>query len=165
MTNDITRRYRRLILEQRFLGLATYGAEGPWACNINFVVEDPQAPTLVFYSAASSRHARDIRETGVAAATIYSAEPDAAPDGIQILAGAAEVPEGEVPAVHELYFERNFADPETRKEWMIPVESYVGTGSRRFFRLSLTDVWIIDTDAWIRDKVDRRTRVPDLSLA
>jgi uncharacterized protein YhbP (UPF0306 family) len=159
MSNDELARAQDLVTTGRYLSLATVGTDGdPWCCNINYVVEDWLPLSLVYYSARTSKHSLDIAKRPTVAGTIYKLDPSL--DGAQFIGTVAEVvDDDDVVRVHDLYYTRNFPDPQVRADWEIRLTGFGGTNEHRFYRMTISKLWVINLADWPKDKVDRRTEV------
>jgi uncharacterized protein YhbP (UPF0306 family) len=84
--------------------LATQGAEGPWAAALFYA---PDGDDLVFLSARTSRHGRDLASQPRCAATIQDQEQDwRSIRGIQLEGAAAQLAGAEGDEARRLYAER-----------------------------------------------------------
>jgi len=91
--------------------LASQGSDGPWAAALFYATDGDD---LLFLSAPSSRHARDLAADPRCAATIQDQEQDwRAIQGIQLAGSAARLEGAAAEAARALYAERfAFVRPE-----------------------------------------------------
>lgn len=152
---EIDERVRRLLAE-RFVNLAIADEEGPWAFAAAFVLVDRN---LYFYSAVGSRHAKaSLSGNRSVAGHLWFATDDEI-DGLQFDGHCDPVAEEDLLPVLDAYFTGLFPDPSERAEWERPPEAFVGEGTWRFFRVEIVNAYLIDNEAFERDKVDARIRV------
>jgi uncharacterized protein YhbP (UPF0306 family) len=156
-----------LLENARYITLATNDQAGnPWASTVNYVVLY-QPLRLLWYSLRAAKHSRNIEVKPEIAATLFSTDPRLAEDethvgvdGAQLFGTAREVDPEELNKYHQIYYTKNFPDPEIRNEWMLPLEDFHSEGPRRFYLLEPQQWWLFDKERWVRDKSDTRLEVP-----
>ncbi|GIJ31544.1 pyridoxamine 5'-phosphate oxidase family protein [Micromonospora sediminimaris] len=159
MTDDgLVQRAVKLLRSNRYFTLATCADGVPWAAPINYVLGP--GPVLHFYSTPTARHSRHIAAMPTVAGAVFdSTAVGDDVDGMQFVARCAEVTASELADVSEHYFRTNFTDPEERDWWYRPPEAFHGDGTWRFYRLDLTEVYLIDLEAFVETQVDTRVQV------
>lgn len=162
-------RSRLLLHTARFMTLATLSAGGePWASTVNYVCR-AEPLKLIWYSMRDALHSRNLEAGAVVSGSISRYDLGAASpiglDGAQFVSECRVLDSEEAHAAHRHYYERNFPDELVRRQWMLPIEEFVGTGHRRFYEATITRWWLFDIERWLRDKQDRRVEVPLSTLA
>jgi uncharacterized protein YhbP (UPF0306 family) len=160
----VLERALKLIRESRYMVLATSAGTRPWAATINYVVKS--GGQLLYYSSPTARHSQDIGIAANVAVAIYSVGSDGDVDGLQLTGRCQMVTQ--VPIiddVHQQYYLRNFPDPNVRSDWLIDRSQFDEGGTHRFYTVDIEECWVMDTDQWPLDKVDRRLAVPVEELA
>lgn len=157
---SLTERSCRLFTQGRFMTLATAHDGTPWASTVNFVALG--APLrLLYYSLTRARHSRNIELSAQVAGSVFmTGLPGFGLDGLQFTGECRAVDEPELEETHQLYYELNFPDPVTRTEWTLPVSEFRDDGPRRFYLVTVRELWLLDIDRWLADKHDQRVAVP-----
>ncbi|TQN30550.1 pyridoxamine 5'-phosphate oxidase [Haloactinospora alba] len=161
--NSSKQRVHSLLNHGKFVTLATSGPEGAWSSPVNYVVLY-QPLRLLWYSAWEAAHSRYLRSDPRVSGAIFRTGldgPTPGLDGLQLTGTATEVQDQLVPGVHALYYERNFPDEKTRTQWMLPESEFSGAGGRRFYILTVEQVWLFDLERWVLDKYDQRFAVAE----
>lgn len=115
-----------------------------WVAPVNYVT-DANAD-FYWYSNLTAQHSRHIAENPSIAFAIFDASHTGGqPDGVQITAHAALVPEHELSEVMQRYWEVSFPDPGQRARWQRPAEHFRGEMPLRFYRATPTEVYKLDT--------------------
>jgi len=159
MTEEkLVKRAVRILLENRYLTMATCSEGAAWATPLNYVLGP--GPYLHFYSTPTARHSRDVEQTPRVACAVFdsTAQGDDV-DGMQFIATCTVLAPSEVATVSEFYFENNFQDPEVRDWWYRPPSAFFGDGAWRFYRLEVDEMYLIDLESFEDTKVDGRIRV------
>ncbi|MFF8316485.1 hypothetical protein ACF06V_04865 [Streptomyces bobili] len=65
---------------------------------------------------------------------------------------------------HRPYYELNFPDETTRREWLLPLSDFHGEGPRRFYVVQPSHWWLLDIDRRLHDRHDQGITVPLQSL-
>lgn len=157
-THEFAARAAKMFRENRFLTLATHGSDGVWAAPINYVLGTDAS--LYFYSAAEARHSHHIGdEATVAGAVFNSTATSEEVDGLQFAATCAPLDGEELEQVSEYYFRVNFSDESEREWWYRPSSDFAPGATWRFYRLSMTEVFVIDLEGFEETKIDRRVQV------
>ncbi|HFF1618338.1 TPA: hypothetical protein ACGBIE_000247 [Yersinia enterocolitica] len=81
-------------------------------------------------------------------------------DGAQFTGIAREIPQSECKGIHQDYYRLNFPDVLERTRWQLPLHEFYGDGLRRFYELLIKEWWLLDIDAWLQTKEDKRVTVP-----
>ncbi|THJ46004.1 pyridoxamine 5'-phosphate oxidase family protein [Burkholderia sp. LS-044] len=155
-----------LIRNTRFMTLATSDNNGePWASTVNYVPVVDHQIHLLWYSMKGARHSLNITTRSGVTGSIFRADlvPALSPlglDGIQFGGIAREVDESSAIAMHAAYYRLNFPDEAIRQNWMLPIDEFIGSGVRRFYKLTIDAWWLLDIDQWLRNKEDRRVELP-----
>ncbi|WP_048243222.1 pyridoxamine 5'-phosphate oxidase family protein [Burkholderia cepacia] len=158
-----TERSRLLLHTARFATLASVSVEGdPWASVVNFVTISPPI-RIIWYSLKEALHSRNLLHRPDVSGAIYRADlGDVSPlglDGAQFTGKCRVIPDDEAEDIHRQYYCLNFPDATVRHAWMLPLDSFVGEGSRRFYEVAIEAWWLFDIDGWLKDKCDRRIPV------
>lgn len=158
-------RVELLLQTAGFVTLATVDAAAiPWASTVNYVLLREPELRLVWYSMRDAQHSRNIEEGSVVSGSIFRTDltPEQSPvglDGIQLIGRGGAVPDSRAENIHAEYYRLNFPDEAVRKEWMLPLEQFTRSGSRRFYELSVEKIWLLDIERWLADKGDYRSEV------
>lgn len=157
---SLTERSCRLLTQGRFMTLATADDGIPWASTVNFVALG--APLrLLYYSLVRARHSRNIELSAQVAGSVFmTGLPGFGLDGVQFTGECRTVDEPGLEKIHQLYYELNFPDTVTRTEWTLPLSEFQGDGPRRFYLVTVRELWLLDIDRWIADQHDQRVAVP-----
>ncbi|GAA2598376.1 pyridoxamine 5'-phosphate oxidase family protein [Streptomyces axinellae] len=157
---SLSERSRRLLAQGRFLTLATAHGGTPWAATVNYVALG--APLrLLFYSLTRARHSRDIAlRPQVAGSVFMTGLPGFGLDGVQFTGECRAVDASGLAEIHRLYYEVNFPDPAVRAEWTLPLSEFRDGGPRRFYLVTVRELWLLDIERWLADKHDQRVAVP-----
>lgn len=153
-----TERAAKMIKQNRYLTLGTADDVGPWVAPINYVI-GPGAH-LHFYSASNARHSVALARKSLCSGAIFdsrAASEDV--DGLQFEATCDVVEDPDLEPVHSHYFEVNFADPAVRKWWYRPPGAFGAEGIWRFYRITLSALYVIDFESITKERVDRRVDV------
>lgn len=150
--------------------LATHGANGVWASTVNYVLlKDPVR--LLWYSDHAAQHSRNIVEDGSVSGSLFrtglvgAEAPEGLPvDGVQLTGTCRVVGAEEIASYHQLYYDLNFPDPDTRARWMRPQAEFHGHGTRRFYELTVDALWLYNAERWVTHQRDTRCSVPVSSL-
>ncbi|MFH9106875.1 pyridoxamine 5'-phosphate oxidase family protein [Streptomyces albus] len=157
---SLTERSCRLLTQGRFMTLATAHDGIPWASTVNFVALG--APLrLLYYSLVRARHSRNIELSAQVAGSVFmTGLPGFGLDGAQFTGECRAVDTSGLEEIHQLYYELNFPDPVTRTEWTLPLSEFRDAGPRRFYLVTVRELWLLDIDRWLADKHDQRIAVP-----
>ncbi len=162
-------RVELLLQTARFVTLATADTVGvPWASTVNYVLLQNQDIRLIWYSMRDAQHSRNIEGRPLISGSIFRMDlsPEQSPvglDGIQFTGQCGAISDERAADIHAKYYLLNFPEEATRKQWMIPLEQFIGTGPRRFYELVIGKLWLLDLERWLLDREDRRFEVVDLS--
>jgi uncharacterized protein YhbP (UPF0306 family) len=129
-----------MILENRYMDLATSADGNPWVAGLFFGVD----PELNFYfvSYPGSRHAEHIRQNEDTAIAIWDSRvPPSDVDGLQISGRGKEIGEDELSRALEFLYRKRFSDPSMQEEYINDEESYIGDTNQRLYKISATDVY------------------------
>lgn len=149
-----------LIENARFMTLATRGADGrAWASTVNYVpLREPLR--LLWYSLRRAQHSRNIETDPAVSASIFmTGLAGLGLDGAQFTGEAHPVGPDELERLSTFYYERNFPDEEVRREWLLPLDEFRGSGPRRFYVVEVDAWWLLDIDQWLVDMNDQRIAV------
>lgn len=156
--HELVERAVKLVRSNRFLTLATCADGAAWAAPINYVIGP--GPFLHFYSVPGARHSLDIAATPRVAGAIFDSRAVGDEvDGMQFVATCSVVEGMGLAEVSEHYFDVNFSDPREREWWYRPPAEFEGDGAWRFYRLALSEIYLIDTELFEQTKIDRRVSV------
>jgi uncharacterized protein YhbP (UPF0306 family) len=156
MSKTFAERARGIILTNRYLTMATTDGHNAWAAPLAYVTENTFG--LLYYSALEARHTRSISSNATVACAIYDSTASSDDvDGVQLLGQVRELDKDELEHAVPYYFERSFLDPAVRQRWQRPIEDFFQPAPQRFYRITLTQLFVIDFDS---PKIDRRVEVP-----
>jgi uncharacterized protein YhbP (UPF0306 family) len=145
-SSEITEKARAILLNNRYMTLATSGGEVlPWASPVAYAVDGSWR--FYWYSARNAVHSENIlHNQNVTAAVFNSTASFDEVDGIQ-MAGLAEVlPVSQTALIHELYWAHCFPDPDVRKKFQRPISDFEGSSILRYFSFQPLDMWKYDTE-------------------
>ncbi|RFU39941.1 pyridoxamine 5'-phosphate oxidase family protein [Actinomadura logoneensis] len=165
-SDELVQRSHHLLANARFMTLATTDGDEPWASTVNFVALY-RPLRLLYYSLHTARHSRNVANNPLVSGSIYmTGLPGFGLDGAQFTGHCLAVGPDQLAQVHRTYYELNFPDENTRREWLLPQSEFHGTGPRRFYMVQVRNWWLLDIDRWLVDKHDQRVEVPvqDLHL-
>lgn len=152
---ELADRVREVILDNRYLTMATCDETSVWIAPLAYYVEPDY--TFVYYSSKTSRHARHIDVNPTVACSIYNSSLSSDDvDGIQFSAKVSQVPIIELVKVVPKYFKQSFPIEEIRKKWLRPIGNFSGISVQRFYRIEPLDMYTIDLESI---KVDKRVKV------
>lgn len=163
MNPDPTTRAANIIIANRYLTLATTGAEGPWASPVAYA--RGRDSHLYYYSDVSARHSRNARELERAAAAIFDSQASSDDaDGVQLQLTVGIVSTKDLQEVHSHYYVTMWPNATQRKNWEQSIEHFVEPGPLRFYRLKIIEAYVLDLDAYenvpqSQAVVDRRTSI------
>lgn len=167
---SLEHRAETLLTRAQFVTLATHGTNGVWASTVNYVLlKDPVR--LLWYSDHAAQHSRNIAEDGSVSGSLFrtglvgAEAPEGLPvDGAQLAGTCRVIGTEEIASYHQLYYDLNFPDPDTRARWMLPQAEFHGTGPQRFYELAVERLWLYDAERWMTDQHDTRCSVRVNSL-
>ncbi|MGW2290695.1 pyridoxamine 5'-phosphate oxidase family protein [Streptomyces phaeochromogenes] len=162
--NEFAERAAKMIRENRFLTLATHGADGVWAAPINYVVGSDTH--LYFYSAAEARHSQHIGDRAIVAGSVFNSMATSEEvDGLQFTATCETLNGEKLEKVSEYYFRVNFPDETDRAWWYRPASEFAPGATWRFYQLSMAEVFVIDFESVEESRIDKRVQVDLEELA
>jgi uncharacterized protein YhbP (UPF0306 family) len=167
---DLARRSRRLLDQARYLNLATVSAQGsPWVATLEYAwLGDPLR--LVFGSATTSRHGRDLAASDQVSGSLFIAGGGAgldvaAIDGAQFTGLCTALSAAELPRYHSVFYETVFPDEQQRADWALPPSALRSPAPHRLYLIEVHRWWLVDTSTWEQDRIDRRVELPLSALA
>ncbi|MFE6156938.1 hypothetical protein [Streptomyces sp. NPDC057889] len=80
-------------------------------------------------------------------------------DGAQFTGHCAEVPTTELPCYHAHFYRNLFPDPRQRERWALPLSALEGDAPHRLYVVAIDHWWLVDTETWQDDRIDRRVQV------
>lgn len=78
---------------------------------------------------------------------------------MQFRAQCTLVEQSDLHDVVEHYFATLFPDPALHEWWYRPATAFAGDGIWRFYRLRMTELYVIDLEMFVETKIDARIRV------
>ncbi|MFC5182455.1 pyridoxamine 5'-phosphate oxidase family protein [Actinomadura harenae] len=163
-SKELAERSHHLLADARFMTLATIDGNEPWASTVNFVALH-QPLRLLYYSLLTARHSLNVENNPLVSGSIYmTGLPGFGLDGAQFTGHCHAVGSDQLAEAHRTYYELNFPDEDTRREWLLPRSEFHGTGPRRFYVVRVRHWWLLDIDRWLTDKHDQRIEVPVQAL-
>jgi uncharacterized protein YhbP (UPF0306 family) len=157
--NQLVARVRKVILDNRYLTMATCEKDSVWIAPLAYYVEPDYS--FIYFTSKESRHQTHIEKNPIVACSIYNSSlPSDTVDGIQFSAKVSQVPANELLSVLPKYFLQSFPIEEIRKKWYRPITDFEGLKVQRFYRITPLDMFTIDFESI---KVDKRIEV-DLDL-
>jgi len=150
---DVTahKKAANILSSNRYLTLATSGAEGSWASPLAYTIEPDLS--LIFFSSLDSVHARNIVEDRRVSGAIFdSHQPSDTADGIQFRGTASTIMGADLHLIMERYFQLSFPDPEIRTKWQRPVKDFEEDSMQRFFRIEMEGLYKLDPESTAVDK-------------
>jgi len=166
MPVSIKERSLFLLKHAQFFTLASRSLDGSvWAATLSYVVN--RIPLkIIWCSERHARHSENLRHDNRVSGALYLADlPVESPlgiDGAQFIGVSREVSENETDEAYRYFSCQKFPDESIRTQWMPPLSEFARQGSRRFYELDITELWLLDTDRWLESKKDKRIAV-DLS--
>ncbi|WP_279046045.1 pyridoxamine 5'-phosphate oxidase family protein [Cedecea davisae] len=161
---SLAQRSLYLLNNARFFTLASQNSDcTPWASTVNYV--PLFAPLrLVWYSMRTAKHSENISLCAEVSGSLFRYDmQETSPlglDGAQFTGIAREIPQSECKGIHQDYYRLNFPDVLERARWQLPLHEFYGDGLRRFYELLIKEWWLLDIDAWLQTKEDKRVPVP-----
>ncbi len=150
--NKLVERVRKVILDNRYLTMATCVENSVWISPVAYYVEPNYS--FVYFTSKESQHQLYIKKNPMVACSIYNSSlPSDDVDGIQFSAKVSEVKLQELPNVMPKYFEQSFTTEELRKKWYRPITDFQGMAVQRFYRIVPLDMYTVDLESI---KVDKR---------
>ncbi len=115
----------KIIMEKRYMILATSKDDIPWAAPLFFGVDSDL--NFYFISGKSTRHATHIKQNPNVAVSIFDShkKPGEA-DGVYIEGRAGLVEFTAIPRVLLLVYKKRFPNKEERKKHLHPAEDFLG---------------------------------------
>lgn len=167
MSMPIKERSLFLLEHAQFFTLATRSSKGDvWAATLSYVFR-PAPLAVIWCSESHARHSENLRHDNKVSGALYLTHlpDDVSPlgiDGAQFVGVTREVPECETAEAYRYFSHQKFPEESMRAQWMPPLSEFAGQGTRRFYELEITELWLLDTDRWLESKKDKRIAV-DLS--
>lgn len=147
MNEDSVARGAAIILNSRYLTLATAGEGGAWASPVSYT--RGRDGHLYYYSALAARHSRNIAAHHQAAAAIFDSQASSDDaDGIQLKVDAEVVSETQVAHIHGHYYRTMWPDPTERANWEQMLHHFKAPGPLRFYRLIIREAFVLDLAAY-----------------
>ena len=157
--NELITRVRNVILDNRYLTMATCNGHSVWIAPLAYLVEPNYC--FVYYSGKNSRHQEHVAKNPIVACSIYNSSlPSNDADGIQFTGKVSEVKAIELPNIMPKYLIQLFPMEEIRKNWYRPITDFKGFAVQRFYRIEPQDMFTLD---FASSKVDKRVEV-DLKM-
>lgn len=137
---------QRIINEGKYIALATSSRDGaPWCSPVFYGVT--QELIFMCISSTASRHATNIRETGLAAWSVFwGSKPPENTDGVMFGGEARELVEPEETLMYGniLYYQR-FPDPVERSQHPVDLRNWEETG-RRIYLFEPKEAYKVNTE-------------------
>lgn len=155
-------RSRDLLNRAGYFTLATMSStKGPWAATLEYAwLEDPLR--LVFGSATTSRHGRDIAAAPLVSGSLFVADTAGGfpptVDGAQFTGECEEIVD-DLARYRSTFYTSVFPDPHEREQWSLPLSALCGQAPHRLYLLRVSRWWLVDARTWAEDRVDRRVEV------
>lgn len=162
-----TERSLSLLKNARFFTLASRSLAGEvWASTVNYVPLFTPV-RMLWCSMRTAKHSENIRQHAYISGSVFRTDLQGVSplglDGAQFSGICREIPGHESAEAYHYFSLNNFPDEALRKEWMPPLDEFVGKGARRFYEVKITEWWLLDIDFWLETRQDRRIPV-DLSM-
>lgn len=161
---DIVELAAKIIMENRFLSLATTNNKGEvWATPLSYVYDE----NCNFYitTAVDSIHIDHIKMNPYVAFSIFDSTRRVSDiDGIQVKGIMGEVEPDELVKIVKAYYLHVFPDPNERKDWEAPAENFTKDDFPvyRFFQIKPLEFYKRDTE---NIDVDRRVEIDIAKLS
>lgn len=136
-------RAHQLLLDSRYLCLATAGRQQPWVAPVQYAIS--AAGELLFCSPPQTRHAKDLQAHDEVAVAIYHALSQDIVSGLQLLGHCRpSTPENLSEKWRDFYTEA-FPDPSVRQNWEVPLEDFGADRKRMIYAITIDECWLFDT--------------------
>jgi nitroimidazol reductase NimA-like FMN-containing flavoprotein (pyridoxamine 5'-phosphate oxidase superfamily) len=151
-TDDPCARATNVLKATKYLTLATYDPEGPWAAALAYTLVAPNR--MYFVSQTASRHGRAVTDESAVAGVIYNSQASEADVESVQFSGVGRLVKN-ATRIRELMTAGNGGqEPDETEVARLANDPTVG-----LFELVVADAYVLDQNAWVEKGIDAREPV------